>query len=214
VIGFLGKLIPQKGVHQLIAAHRLLGQRAGPLIVGFGSFREWLAGMAQILESGREDDLRWLEDRASIDSELSADEFRAAAGRMGSGGVRFTGLLDHRYAPYALAAMDVLVVPSILNEAFAMVAAEGAACGALPLVARHSGLTEVAEALESEVGRPRLFSYDPGPGSVHRIAAGLQTLLALPTEERRDLRTRVAAFVAGEWTWDRTATRLLEMDRR
>src|SRR3989304_2610764 len=51
----------------------------------------------------------------------------------------FPGRLDHRYAPGVLAAMDVLVVPSILDEAFGMVAAEGAAAGALTRLRRHSG---------------------------------------------------------------------------
>ncbi len=73
----------------------------------------------------------------------------------------FTGRLDHRYAPEALAAMDVMVVPSILPEAFGMVAAEGAAAGALPLVARHSGLGEVGAALETAIERPGLLTFDP-----------------------------------------------------
>ena len=107
-----------------------------------------------------------------IDRRRAARADRAAGAR----GVTFTGRLDHRYAPDALAAMDVQVVPSILSEAFGMVAAEGAAAGALPLVARHSGLAEVAAALESEVGRPGLFSFEPGeapwPGwRRHRAAA-------------------------------------------
>ena len=45
---------------------------------------------------------------------------------------------------------DVAVVPSIFPEAFGMVAAEAAAAGCPPLVARHSGLAEVAEGLEAE----------------------------------------------------------------
>jgi len=69
--------------------------------------------------------------------------------------VTFTGRLDHRFAPAAVSSLDVLVVPSILLEAFGLVAVEGAAAGALPLVARHSGLAEIASALEAEVGRLR-----------------------------------------------------------
>ena len=121
----------------------------------------------------------------------------------------FTGRLDHRYAPDALAAMDVMVVPSILHEAFGMVAAEGAAAGALPVVARHSGLAEVAAALESEVGRPGLFSFAPGEGSVDRIAVSIDRLLTLPSDERHELRAGVSAFVGREWTWERTASKIL-----
>ena len=42
------------------------------------------------------------------------------------------------------------VVPSIFPEAFGMVAAEAAAAGSPPLVARHSGLEEIADGLEAE----------------------------------------------------------------
>jgi glycosyltransferase involved in cell wall biosynthesis len=122
----------------------------------------------------------------------------------------FTGRLDHRYAPEVVAALDVLVVPSTLEEAFGMVAAEGAAAGALPLVARHSSLAEVAEALEAAVGRPGALSFEPGPGATRRLAAALEGLLAVPAEERRRLALAARGHVAAEWTWERTAERLLE----
>jgi glycosyltransferase involved in cell wall biosynthesis len=100
-------------------------------------------------------------------------------------------------------------VPSILAEAFGMVAAEGAAAGALPMVARHSGLAEIAEALEASLDRPGLFSYQPGAGATYQLADGIRTLLALPVDERRELRGAVSAFVRRTWTWERTAERLL-----
>ncbi|MDX6596040.1 MAG: hypothetical protein QOI72_1422, partial [Solirubrobacterales bacterium] len=147
--------------------------------------------------------VRWLAEVRSMPIDFASAEAGA------SHGVTFTGRLDHRYAPEALAAMDVQVVPSILDEAFGMVAAEGAAAGVLPLVARHSGLAEVAAALEAEVRRPGVFSFAPGEGSVGRLAAGIERLLSLPHEERDELRAGVSAFVGREWTWERTATRIL-----
>jgi glycosyltransferase involved in cell wall biosynthesis len=119
-------------------------------------------------------------------------------------------MLDHRYAPAVVAAMDVQVVPSILDEAFGIVAAEGAAAGTLPLVARHSGLAEVAAALEEEVGRPGLFSFEPGDGAAGRLASGIERLLSLPPAERDELGLAVSAFVREHWTWERTAERLLD----
>src|SRR5215207_6314993 len=53
-----------------------------------------------------------------------------------------------------LPACEALVVPSTFPEAFGMVAAEGAACGALPICAEHSGLAEVASALAQSVPPP------------------------------------------------------------
>jgi glycosyltransferase involved in cell wall biosynthesis len=176
IVGYLGKLIPQKGVELLLEARAALADPVA-LIVGFGSHRERLEALA-------------IGDRAS-------------------GDVVFTGRLDHRYAPAVVAAMDVLVVPSVLEEAFGMVAAEGAAAGALPFVARHSGLAEVAEALEAHVGRPGLFSFEPGPDAAAAVRTGLGTLLSLPAGERADLRRRVSAFAARTWSWERTAEQLL-----
>ena len=77
-------------------------------------------------------------------------------------------------------------------------------------MARHSGLAEVAATLEQAVDRPGLFSFRPGPGAAARLARGLDRLLQLPAEERDELRGAVSAVVNREWTWDRTAERLLE----
>ena len=105
--------------------------------------------------------------------------------------------------------MDVIVVPSILHEAFGMVAAEGRPQGALPVVARHSGLAEVAAALEGEVGRPGLFSFEPGEGAVERLTASVDTLLGISRVEREELRAAVSGFVERTWTWERTASKIL-----
>ena len=64
--------------------------------------------------------------------------------------VLFTGPMEHRHLVYLYALADVAVTPSTFPEAFGMVAAEAAACGSPPLVARHSGLAEVAAGLEAE----------------------------------------------------------------
>jgi glycosyltransferase involved in cell wall biosynthesis len=65
--------------------------------------------------------------------------------------VLFTGTLEHRHLVHLIALADVTVVPSIFPETFGMVAAEAAAGGSIPLVARHSGLAEIAEALGSDL---------------------------------------------------------------
>jgi glycosyltransferase involved in cell wall biosynthesis len=173
--------------------------------VGFGLHREWLAALQMALAAGDAEALTWLGETGGPPP-LPAD----VPGRAGRATARFVGRLDHRYAPGALAALDVLVVPSILKEAFGMVAAEGAAAGALPLVARHSGLAEVAGSLERAVNRPGLFSFEPGAHAVSGLAAGIDRLLDLEPEERAHLRRGVSEFVAHEWSWTRTAARLLE----
>jgi glycosyltransferase involved in cell wall biosynthesis len=206
IVGYLGKLIPQKGVELFLAADRALRRDAAALIVGFGSDRDWLAALAIAARRGDEGALEWLRQTRG----MPIDPVTLREPMSGRRDVEFTGLLDHRYAPGVLAAMDVQVVPSILREAFGMVAAEGAAAGALPIVARHSGLAEVAHLLESDVDHPGLFSFEPGEGAATRLAQGIDRLLSLPAEEREELRRGVSGFVASHWTWERTAARLLE----
>jgi glycosyltransferase involved in cell wall biosynthesis len=206
IVGYLGKLIPQKGVELLVQALAGLRHEARGLIVGFGSGRDRLAALVSAIEHDDRAALDWLRDAGGLPIDLAATGGVPAR----RPDVTFTGMLDHRYAPGALAAMDVQVVPSILSEAFGIVAAEGAAAGALPLVARHSGLAEVAAALEDHVGHPGLFSFEPGDGAVGRLAAGIDGLLSLPHGQRAELRSAVSAFVRTHWTWERTAAGLLD----
>jgi glycosyltransferase involved in cell wall biosynthesis len=207
LIGYFGKLIKPKGVELALQALALLPVEVYGLVGGFGLFREWLTALLFALDEGDRASLDWLARTSAM--VLEGPRRRPRAEGL-TRRVTFTGRLDHRYAPAALAAMDVLVVPSILEEAFGMVAAEGAASGALPLVARHSGLAEVAAAIESAVDRPGWFSFIPGRGAVRRIAKGVSRFVALPEEDRRELRDAVSVFARGEWTWERTADRLLD----
>jgi glycosyltransferase involved in cell wall biosynthesis len=207
LVAYLGKLIPEKGVETYVEALALLDPAVRGLLVGFGSFREWIEATRLVLDSGDVEAYAWLRAQGRLALALHDDEARAAAGLAGR--LDTTGVLDHRYAPFAIAAADVLVVPSIEKEAFGMVAAEGAAAGALPLVARHSGLAEVADALEREVGREGIFAFEPGEDAARRIASGVGSILSLPSEERARLRGAISAFVAREWTWERAAERIV-----
>ncbi len=200
IVASFGKLIPQKGVQLVLAAATCTRARPHVLVVGFGAYREWLAALATALRAGDDGAVSWLRSAGRMAIE-------PRAGRAPD--VTFTGRLDHRYAPAALAAADVLAVPSVMAEAFGMVAAEGAAAGALPLVSRHSGLAEVAGALEEEVGRPGLFSFEPGEGATARLTAALDRLLAIDRTERTEIANAASAYVGRTWSWTATAERLL-----
>ena len=101
--------------------------------------------------------------------------------------MHFTGRLEHDDLPDLLPACEAQVMPSTFPEAFGMVAAEAAACGALPLSAGHSGMAEVtatlAPALEPQL-RP-LLSFDVGPDAVEQIAAKLVAWLTLDPRRAR-----------------------------
>ncbi len=122
----------------------------------------------------------------------------------------FTGPLGHRHLRHLLALADACVVPSIFPEAFGMVAVEAASASCPPLVARHSGLAEVAAGLEEDYP-PRLrhlTSFESG--SVDDLARKLDELLSLPTADRAAVRAAARAAVLEHWSWAGVSRRLLE----
>jgi glycosyltransferase involved in cell wall biosynthesis len=227
VVGYVGKLIVSKGVDLLLAAWPLV-RAAVPdarlLVVGFGAYRDGLARIVAALAAG---DLDALRDVARRGRELEGgppgeldhltafldglhgrrrDDYLAAA-PAAAAGIGFTGRLEHDDLPSVLPSFAAQVVPSTFPEAFGMVAAEAAACGALPLSAAHSGLAEVsavlAEALEPEL-RP-LLSFERGPGAVEQIADRLVRWLRLPAAERRRAGAALADLAGRRFGWDGVA---------
>jgi glycosyltransferase involved in cell wall biosynthesis len=122
----------------------------------------------------------------------------------------FTGPLEHRHLRHLLALADACVVPSIFPEAFGMVAAEAAAAGCPPLVARHSGLAEVAVGLEEEYppALRHLAAFDTG--DAHDLARRLGELLALSATDRASIRAAARTAVVERWSWAGVSRRLLE----
>jgi glycosyltransferase involved in cell wall biosynthesis len=126
-------------------------------------------------------------------------EFEAMPGER----VIFTGAMDHEHLHLLVPLADVVVVPSVLPEAFGMVAAEAAACGVLPIVADHSGLAEVAAGL-GENG----LTFD---GTASDLEARLAGVLALPDARRREMGLAARAAVVERWSWDGIAQRLIDV---
>jgi glycosyltransferase involved in cell wall biosynthesis len=121
----------------------------------------------------------------------------------------FTGPLEHRHLVHLLPLADATVVPSVFPEAFGMVAAEAAAAGSPPLVARHSGLAEVAAGLEEEYPERfrHLASFEPGNAA--DLARKLNELLALSPADRDELGRAGRKAVVDRWSWASVAQRLL-----
>jgi glycosyltransferase involved in cell wall biosynthesis len=127
-------------------------------------------------------------------------------------GVRalFTGPLEHRHLRHLLALADACVVPSGFPEAFGLVAAEAAAAGCPPVVARHSGLAEVAASLEQSLSPPldRLVSFPTADAAALRER--LATLVTLADDDKALLRATVRRVAEERWSWAGVAGRLLE----
>jgi glycosyltransferase involved in cell wall biosynthesis len=137
-------------------------------------------------------------------------DYRRELERMAPPGTLFTGALEHRHLVNLVPLTEVTVVPSIFPEAFGMVAAEAAAGGSLPLVARHSGLAEVAAGLEESYPEQHrdLASFETG--DAQDLADKLGRLLALPHRERAELSAAARRAAVERWSWTSVANRLLK----
>jgi glycosyltransferase involved in cell wall biosynthesis len=226
VICYVGKLIVSKGPDLLLAAWPLVLARnpsARLVVVGFGTYREGLELLlralernderllthvfryGRALEGGPRDQLTYL--RFFLESLEGRHERYFAAARRMRETIVFTGRLEHGELARMLPAAEALVVPSMFPEAFGMVAAEAAACGALPICAAHSGLAEVASMLAAPLAKPvrQLLTFERGMRAVDGIAYSLNTWLELDDEVREAARRRLAQTARDRFGWEKVA---------
>jgi glycosyltransferase involved in cell wall biosynthesis len=227
IVVYVGKLIVSKGVDLLLAAWPLVTAEvpdARLLVVGFGTYRDGLARLAAALAAG---DLPAARDIAARGRELEggpageltylaafldglegdAREGYLSAASTAFERLSFTGRLEHGDLPDVLPACLAQVVPSTFPEAFGMVAVEGAACGALPLSASHSGLAEVTRELRPAVAEDvaPLLSFERGPEAVQEIAAKLVAWLTLPAGAREEARGALSRLARERYGWEGVA---------
>jgi glycosyltransferase involved in cell wall biosynthesis len=177
----------------------------GPVVLYFGKLIR-NKGVHLLLEAVRE-----LDVRAVV---VGFGDYRSELERTAPRGTLFTGPLEHRHLVHLLPLADVVVVPSIFPEAFGMVAAEAAASGVPPLVARHSGLAEVAEGIEAEYPSEHRHLVAFENGNAAELAAKLRDLLALDPGMRDELGAAARRAVIKRWSWSSVAERLLSLQLR
>ena len=214
---YVGKLLASKGVHDLLAALGRTQAPDGATIIGRGGFEPELRELAQALKSGDRDAALAIARRdanpvlRSLVGFLSGgdvdEDFHA---RMKALPISFAGHLEHDELAGVLPTAGVLVVPSVVPEAFGMVAAEAAAAGVLPIVPGHSGIAEAGRAIEEAIGRPGLLVYDPAR-PIHGLAEAIDRVLGIPFEERRELGRAASELARRRWAWGRVADRLLRL---
>lgn len=230
LVAFVGKLIVSKGVDLLVAAWPLVLERqprARLVVVGFGAYR---AGVERLIAALADGDLEAVSAlvaegraaeggppgaalthlRAFLDTlavDPAARERYLSAARDLRERVLLTGRLEHDELADLLPACAAQVVPSTFPEAFGMVAAEAAACGALPLCADHSGLAEVTHALADTVpaAARELLAFPVGPRSVQAIAERLLAWLDAPPELRETTRAALVETARARWSWEGVA---------
>jgi glycosyltransferase involved in cell wall biosynthesis len=228
IVSYVGKLIVSKGVDLLLGAWPLVVDRvpdARLVVVGFGTYRDALerfvdalrardldalreiAGRGRELEGGPPGELKHL--RSFLDR---VDERWLRAAPAAGERIHFTGRLEHDDLPLLLPACEAQVMPSTFPESFGMVAAEAAACGALPLSANHSGMAEVTATLRPALPEQlrHLMSFDVGPRAVDEIGAKLVEWLELDPAEREQARTALAAEAARRYSWESVAEGIIQ----
>jgi glycosyltransferase involved in cell wall biosynthesis len=171
-----------------------------PTVVYFGKLL-YNKGVHLLLEA-----LRSLDARAVI---VGFGDYRAELEALAGSRVLFTGPLEHRHLVHLLPLADAAVVPSIFPEAFGMVAAEAAAAGCPPLVARHSGLATIAAGLEEEYPARFRDLASFASGDVADLAAKLDRLLHLDASDRAELAAAARRAVLERWSWSSVADRLI-----
>ncbi len=229
LVAYVGKLIVSKGVDLLMAAWPLVLEsvpRARLVVVGFGAYRDALERLRGALRAGELDRAREMAlagralegERgparplrhllAFLDGLDGAERERYLQAARGlDERVVLTGRLDHAELAELLPACAAVVVPSTFPESFGMVAAEAAACGALPISAAHSGLAEVSRALAGAVPEPAAgwLSFAIDDHAVSALAACLTGWLQADPQLRARTRAGLVARVRERWSWEGVA---------
>jgi glycosyltransferase involved in cell wall biosynthesis len=231
-VAFVGKLIVSKGVDLLLAAWPLVLERvptATLLVVGFGAYRAALERLLAALAAAQmEEALAIARAGRALEGETATAPLRHLlafllaldgerreryqhAARSLPERVILTGRLEHDELAELLPACEALVVPSTFPEAFGMVAAEGAACGALPVSAAHSGLAEVSQTLARAVPAEAVpwLSFAVDDRAVNALAACLTGWLLADTDTRERTRAGLVATVREHWSWEGVARRVI-----
>lgn len=147
---YTGRIVPKKGVKELIQAFQLLSEHKDIklLIVGGDNFGD------------------------SVKSNIFLDELHEMAKEL-EGRVVFTGFVPYDQLPANLRLANVAVVPSRINEALGMSAIEAAAMG-LPVIATNDG--GIPETLEGQ----HHILIDKGGNLPQQIACALLKIKERP----------------------------------
>jgi len=224
---FVGKFIVSKGVDLLVAAWPLIRAAHPDACLELAGYGEFEGGLRRLLGALERGDLEQAREVARLGRGLEGGEEEplpilsafladpppgyAEAARAAAGSVELPGRLEHDEVAELLPGAEVLVMPSTFPEAFGMVAAEAAACGALPVAAAHSGMLEVSRQLAAELPDEvaGLVSFPVGPGAVEEIAARVNAWLALPEAVRAEAREALVGTVKRLWSWEGVARGVL-----
>jgi glycosyltransferase involved in cell wall biosynthesis len=178
VIVYAGAVVPEKGLHHLIHAFARLKSRVenAELLVAGGS-NLW-GGM------GTESDAR-----AKYEQNVRNES---------PTGTHILGKLPHSQIPELFRAADILVVPSVWDEPFPLVALDGLAAGLPQIASNTGGLPEIVEDGRTGILIP--------PGDEAALEQAIYTLASDPALRAR--LSQASRERAQQFSWDRMAQQL------
>ena len=228
LIAYVGKLSLEKGVHCLLTALPVVVARVPTvhlLVIGDGVAREPLEAMVTALSQG---DFRnaariltqtptapqeqpWLDPVIRFWEQVDRAEYLQEAVGLPEK-VKFAGYLPHEVIAEILPDAELLVIPSLVKEAFPLVSLEALACGVLPMGTYHGGLMPVLDEIAATLKLSRnLIRVDRRPERMvadlaHKIVRLLQYLSAPGVQEQVACRCRALAIK--KYDWERIVDRL------
>lgn len=187
LIMYAGAFVLEKGVHHLAQAFASVAERYPQTYLA-------LAGGGGLWGNNQMHDINARKYTEGIETILSSVRGR----------VHFLGLIPSNQMAEIYAAADMLVIPSVWQEAFGITALEGLS-GALPVIASDSG------GLVELVGQGRGLLV--APGDEQALTLALEQLISDP-EQRRMLGERGQAYARqAQFTWDQAARQMIELYR-
>jgi glycosyltransferase involved in cell wall biosynthesis len=209
---FVGRISPDKGVHQLIEAFdRVARERGGVELTVVGKVGMLPFDLVNLLltdDPAALDSLRpfygrstiaWLTKEVLGQKRSYKQQLEARLSPEISPRVRFVGSVSLEELIRLYSQADLLVLPSIWRESYGLPVAESMACGVAVLASDTGGVPELVEQGVTGVLVPRL--------NVDALTNAMRELLSDPPRLRR---MGIAARARAErlLTWDRSAERL------
>jgi len=229
VVAYVGRLSLEKGVHALLAAFVEIAWRSPEvhlLVMGDGVARPHLQRLVHALDAGDldgaetalrsaagPDDAEWAEPILRYWRQVgTATDRGAGTSRNLESRITFTGPLPPAEIARRLREVDVLVVPSLVREAFPLVTLEALASGVPPVAPGIGGLAAVMEEIQGQLGPlGRLLRIDAEPDTfVPHLATGVGALLehlSVPAN-RDDARRLCRQAAVNTYGWDVVVGRL------
>lgn len=226
-----GRLIPEKGVQDVLAAAPLLlhgKPRLRLVIAGTGQYKAFFQLMIAQLQAGdrrglleefgrieletgagRHSLFRFI--RAYLDTPAGRNYFALSSSFAWSEQILFAGYLKHEALRYLLSSCEVAIFPSIVKEAYPLTVYEAMACGAFPIASNLAGLAECMQALRGTVSRPMLKLSRISMRGRERVPQLSTHTLKVLTQQTARLRSRISAQVGKQYGYDEVCNRLLHL---